>query len=125
MKTLIIFVLGITFGLYGAHYYDTSKTEYFDSLYSQYSMSHQNQLTAKQFEKQWLSELPWCFSTPTDNICNSATACATDNNSHTAATENQLVDWHQKFVVWYPSAKNTIYTTFGQIEEFFQERLNG
>lgn len=126
MKTILIFMLGLTFGLYSAHYYNASKTEYFDSLYTQYSTSHLNQLTAKQFEKKWLSQLPWCFNTANNqSYCNNVSTCETDEGMKTVSASNQLVDLHQKIINWYPVAKNTIFTTFGQIESYINEKMEG
>jgi len=127
MKTLLTFALGLSFGLYGAHYYDTSKTEYFDSLYTLYLQQNSNQLTAKQFEKQWQSNLPWCFSTSSQNICNSATACSTgpseNNLVNTTIPSNQLVEFHSKMIEWYPVAKHSVVSTYGEIEIFIQKQL--
>lgn len=102
MKTLFTLTLGIIIGLVAAQYYYDYKTRYFNDLYNQYSVVNYNQLTLQQFEKRWLSEQPWCFSTAEKNYCNAVITC--NDKDKAVSSDNQLICLHQKLNSWYPKA---------------------
>jgi hypothetical protein len=106
MKTFFTLTLGIIVGLLTTHYYQSTKNDYFNNLYVQYSAINYEQLTEKQFERKWISaEQAWCFNTENKNNCNLAASL----NKEEISTEMQMIALHQKLVKWYPKAKSTMH----------------
>jgi hypothetical protein len=126
MKT-IIFILGLTVGIYSAHYYHHSKTEYFDSLYTSYSSSLLNQLTllnSKQVEQKWLANTPWCFTNSNESLCNLAARTSNpENNQTNSIPDNLSVTLHQKIIIWYPMAQKQVISAFDYISTQIQNYI--